>query len=141
MDVNKEQIGGTHYKTKYEHWDYVLDVGLDYFGGQLTRYVSRWRKKDGVQDLRKALHYINKMIAVYDRLPKVARDAAEYIEVRRKTQEFAEANGLTDVERAICITVALWEELNDLEGVRETLERMIAGLSEDDINYAQRDRY
>lgn len=59
--ANKRQVGGAHYKTDYEHWDFVREVlANNYLLGNATKYVSRWRKKNGVEDLEKALHYIDK---------------------------------------------------------------------------------
>ncbi len=66
--ANETQVGGTHYKSSYEHWDFVNDAGLGYFEGQITKYVARWRKKNGLQDLKKANHFLLKLqeIAVND---------------------------------------------------------------------------
>jgi hypothetical protein len=63
MSANSKQHGGTHYKKmQYEHWDWVHDSGLGYHVGNATKYISRWRKKNGVEDLKKALHYVEKII-------------------------------------------------------------------------------
>lgn len=62
MDANEKQIGGEHYKSTYQHWDFVKHTMLDYLPAQITRYVARWRKKDGIKDLEKALHYVEKLI-------------------------------------------------------------------------------
>lgn len=73
MEANKRQVGGKHYKTGgEEHWDRVNRLGLDYFQGQITKYVERWRDKNGIQDLEKAAHFLEK-----------------YIEIERKNQEIA----------------------------------------------------
>lgn len=62
-EQNKIQIGGDHYKTGgEEHWDRVSRLDLDYFQGQITKYVERWKKKNGVQDLEKARHFLDKYI-------------------------------------------------------------------------------
>ncbi len=65
-DANFRQVGGSHYKTKHglEHWDIVNLFGLDYFQGQITKYVMRWRAKGGLQDLEKARHFLDKYIEV-----------------------------------------------------------------------------
>lgn len=60
MDVNEMQIGGSHYKMKYIHWDWVCDINAPYLLGNATKYIARWRDKNGVEDLRKALHYLAK---------------------------------------------------------------------------------
>jgi len=61
--VNNIQHGGTHYKDKsMQPWDYIAANGLGYFEGNIVKYVSRWREKGGVEDLRKARHYLDKLI-------------------------------------------------------------------------------
>lgn len=60
MEVNNYQIGGKHYIKDYQHWDMVCDTSMPYLLGCATKYIDRWRKKNGVEDLRKAVHYIAK---------------------------------------------------------------------------------
>ncbi len=61
--ANARQVGGGHYqKQKIQHWDYVAANDLDYFQGQVTKYVSRWKNKNGIQDLEKARHFLDKYI-------------------------------------------------------------------------------
>ena len=66
MSANDKQVAGNHYKTMTDdipqHWDIVSMHNLDYFQGQITKYVMRWKNKNGVQDLKKALHFIEKYI-------------------------------------------------------------------------------
>lgn len=62
-DVNKIQIGGDHYKGMIiQAWDFIISNGLNYLEGNIVKYVSRWRKKGGLQDLYKARHYLDKLI-------------------------------------------------------------------------------
>lgn len=61
--ANDVQIGGGHYKTGgEEHWDRVRRLGLDYFQACITKYVERCWKKNGVEDLKKARHFLDKYI-------------------------------------------------------------------------------
>ena len=62
MAANDTQVGGDHYKSSIQHWDYVVANDLDYFQGQITKYVTRWKKKNGVKDLLKARHFLDKYI-------------------------------------------------------------------------------
>lgn len=65
--ANSRQVGGNHYKTGgEEHWDRVHRLDLDYFQGQITKYVERWKKKNGVQDLKKAQHFLQKYIELHE---------------------------------------------------------------------------
>ncbi len=61
---NQRQVGGTHYKrgNRMQHWDMVHEFGLDYFQGQITKYLFRHTQKGGVEDLEKAKHYLEKYI-------------------------------------------------------------------------------
>lgn len=65
-EANRRQVGGSHYRTESgrQHWDLVNEFGLDYFQGQITKYVMRWRDKNGVQDLEKARHFLDKYIEI-----------------------------------------------------------------------------
>ena len=63
VGANARQEGGTHYKRfRFETWDVILDWGLGYLDGNAVKYLSRWRLKGGVEDLKKARHYIDKLI-------------------------------------------------------------------------------
>jgi hypothetical protein len=63
--ANVIQHGGTHYKVMaIEPWDYILANGLGYCEGNAIKYLTRWKDKGGVEDLKKAQHYIQKLIEV-----------------------------------------------------------------------------
>jgi hypothetical protein len=64
--ANERQVAGEHYKKHgdLQHWDIVIKFGLDYFQGQITKYVMRWKDKGGVQDLEKARHFLDKYIEI-----------------------------------------------------------------------------
>jgi hypothetical protein len=49
-------------KTGMQPFDVVDEFGLDFYEGNVVKYVVRWRKKNGVADLRKARTYINALI-------------------------------------------------------------------------------
>lgn len=62
-NANENQIGGYHYKTKkIQPWDFIAANNLGYFEGNIIKYVSRWKEKNGIEDLRKARHYLDKLI-------------------------------------------------------------------------------
>jgi hypothetical protein len=60
-------IGGSHYKNRgQEHWDRAVDQRWDPFQYQITKYVERWRAKDGIQGLHKARHFLEKYIELVE---------------------------------------------------------------------------
>jgi hypothetical protein len=65
MAANDTQIDGKHYKTdKIQHWDLVIANDIPYLEAQILRYVMRHRKKHGLTDLHKAMHFLEKLIEV-----------------------------------------------------------------------------
>ena len=67
MAANDTQVAGSHYKSEIQHWDFVVANDLNYFEGQVTKYVTRCRKKGQcVQDLKKARHFLDKYIELQE---------------------------------------------------------------------------
>jgi hypothetical protein len=65
--ANQTQIGGDHYKEKsIQPWDFIAANQLGYFEGNIVKYVTRWRDKGGINDLKKARHYLDKLIELED---------------------------------------------------------------------------
>jgi hypothetical protein len=64
--ANDYQISGDHYRTPIQHWDFVAANGLDYWQAAITKYVVRWRQKGGVEDLKKAQHYLAKYMELIE---------------------------------------------------------------------------
>lgn len=61
--VMTKQVGGSHYKGyKFQVWDIVDEYGLNYYEGNALKYLLR-RKGDRVEDLQKAIHYLEKEIS------------------------------------------------------------------------------
>lgn len=57
------QVGGSHYKSKaIQPVEYIHANGIGYFEGNVIKYVTRWREKGGVNDLAKAIHYLELLI-------------------------------------------------------------------------------
>jgi hypothetical protein len=63
MAANDRQVGGDHYKNKnIQPWDYIVANDIGYLEGNIIKYISRWREKNGLADLAKAKHYLDKLI-------------------------------------------------------------------------------
>ncbi len=58
------QVGGTHYSVmKIQPFEYIHANGIPYAEGAVIKYVSRWRNKNGLEDLKKAKHFLELLIA------------------------------------------------------------------------------
>lgn len=58
------QVGGSHYQDlKIQPIQYILENGLGYCEGNIVKYASRWRRKGGIDDLRKIIQFAEFLIA------------------------------------------------------------------------------
>lgn len=103
MTANERQVGGAHYKVepgKEEHWDRVARLKLNYFEAQITKYVERCRKKLGVEDLKKAGHFLEKYIELWDAgvytTDKVSERKAQQAGREIRVTEIASVSAMAD---------------------------------------------
>lgn len=65
-DINSEKkervIHPEHYNGGIEMWDYAYTHKLDFFEGNIVKYVTRWKNKNGIEDLKKCRQYLEKLI-------------------------------------------------------------------------------
>lgn len=59
----EEQIGGKHYMNySIQPIEYTLKNDLNFCQGNVIKYITRYKDKNGVEDLKKARHYIDILI-------------------------------------------------------------------------------
>ena len=52
------QAGGHHYKDcAIQPIEFIHANGLDFFQGNIVKYATRHKAKNGAEDLRKVIHY------------------------------------------------------------------------------------
>lgn len=69
--IKSKQVGGNHYKTGIQPWDVFLDWQLDPWLCNVVKYVQRHNRKNGKQDLEKALHYLEFALQNYDKIKEI----------------------------------------------------------------------
>ena len=53
-----KQIGGSHYKKfKIQPYEFISHNDLSFFQGNVIKYVVRYKDKNGIEDLKKIIHY------------------------------------------------------------------------------------
>lgn len=58
--VTEKQIGGNHYqKMAIQPTEFIHKNNLSFLQGNVIKYISRYKQKNGLQDLQKAKHYID----------------------------------------------------------------------------------
>ena len=67
-DLNETQIGGTHYTSKtVQPWAAMQawmthEEFTGFLRGNVIKYIARCNEKGGIEDLKKARHYLDKLI-------------------------------------------------------------------------------
>lgn len=61
------QVGGSHYKQlAIQPTEYIIKNNLDFAEGNVIKYVTRYKLKGGVEDLKKARHYLDMLIDIQE---------------------------------------------------------------------------
>ena len=122
--ANSRQVGGSHYASSLQHWDLIVDHDIGYLEGCATKYVSRHRKKHGVQDLEKALHFVDKLIEAIESDKRYAPTQRA-----RPTPEklllFAQANELNATEALVVYHLCTYSTKAHVEAARQGIQRLI----------------
>lgn len=63
MSALDAQVGGDHYRSlSIQPVEYIHANGIGFIEGSVIKYVTRWRAKGGLDDLRKAQHFLDLLI-------------------------------------------------------------------------------
>lgn len=68
LERKLKQIGGDHYLKAIQPWDIIRAWDLNYWEGNIVKYVLRHKGKGKLEDLEKAKHYLEYLIGNYDEL-------------------------------------------------------------------------
>lgn len=120
--ANDTQVGGTHYKNSFQHWDLCHELDLGYFEGQITKYITRHRFKKGKEDADKALHFCKKLIE----LVRNGGRRPRYLPATfKRMSEYSDANRLEAIEYACLVGTCNWQTIDDLMALQERIKRLI----------------
>jgi len=121
-NANDTQVGGTHYKNPFQHWDLCHELDLGYFEGQISKYITRHRFKKGKEDADKSLHFCDKLIELVTNGGRMPRH--KMIRFARMS-EYAQANSLAPIEYACVNSICNWQQIEDLHMLRDRIVRLI----------------
>lgn len=70
MGALQHQEGGQHYRDMaIQPVEFIHKNGIGFIEGCIIKYLSRWRKKNGIEDLRKAKHLLEILIELEETQP------------------------------------------------------------------------
>lgn len=85
------QIGGNRYKGfVYQPVQFSVDMCLNFIQGNIVKYVSRYKNKNGNEDLKKVMHYAQLGAELSP------TNFCPFYKVDEKVDEFIQKNKLTD---------------------------------------------
>jgi len=126
LNPNAHQEGGDHYNSEYQHWDFVLNsLGGRYLEGCVTKYVARWMKKNGLEDLKKAAHYLDKIMDPATHYERQPYDQESFKARMADAAKFCDLNDCGPKETAIIEVMATWTVPDDLLFARGILGLLI----------------
>lgn len=124
MGANDIQHGGNHYKKggDLQHWDIISRYGIGYLEGCATKYPTRHLDKNGAEDIKKAGHYVDKIIEMH----QVEHYRPRGIVPMDIVEEYCSVNDLGKDERCVMFCLFRWETLEDLLEAKYALDRILA---------------
>jgi hypothetical protein len=117
--ANLRQVGGSHYAKPIQHWDFVGGHDYGYLIGQTSKYLFRWRDKNGLEDLQKAQHFLEKTL-------EMEGQHEDEGFVAPSIGEFLDANNIPEAERVVFILLHAFHETRNPAYLGEALGRMRA---------------
>jgi hypothetical protein len=66
MSILDKQVGGAHYYFPIQPIEYIVENDIPYREGNVIKYVTRHRLKNGKQDILKAIHYLEMILEEYN---------------------------------------------------------------------------
>jgi len=123
MSADDKQVGGGHYKIGgVEHWTVCSGMGIGYLESCATKYLMRWRKKAGLQDLEKAEHFLEKLLEMIE-TGAIPKNRAKIN--GRILNQFYLAAKIPYPESMIVDTVFNWKHAGDIQLALKKLREFI----------------
>lgn len=139
--ANLMQVGGDHYKAEVQHWDWTTPTriqGLEYAS---TKYLSRWWKKNGLEDITKPIHYMVKAKEMHlagKHFNHTMHTSPNYLVVEKAKalfDDFIDSSDIPDMEANIMLRIATWQTTGQLNTILSMLDQLYRDASEGRISY------
>jgi len=126
----QNQVGGTHYKAMpIQPVVFIQANNLGFCEGNVVKYVCRWRSKAGVEDLRKAAHYLDLILDNRSYTQNYAGFHEVYGKAGMSPEHFCEKNGITNPGAGVIRHLWLWNAKGtrfELDSARAWMDDLLA---------------
>lgn len=107
MNSLTQQKGGSHYvDLPIQPVQFIAANGWDFFSANILKYITRWRSKNGVGDLEKALHYAHLRIELDAEIPWPPEAGRHRKPIT--VSEFVQANGIQRGDDPLFYALEMW---------------------------------
>ena len=65
-ESQRTQVGGSHYILPIQPIDFIVKNNIPFREANIIKYVVRYKNKNGIEDLKKARHYLDMIIEDYN---------------------------------------------------------------------------
>lgn len=97
-----EQVGGDHYKKLgVQPVEFISTINANFFQGNVIKYITRYKDKNGIKDLEKAKHYLELMRELKPQTD--TKLSQEYL--LEAVANYSTGNNLGDFERDIILSI------------------------------------
>lgn len=112
---NTVQVNGNHYDFEIEPVDIMVILNLNWFQGEILKYVSRHKRKNGISDINKAIHICDMAI---DLKPKIFTNNNIYIDkydtIQKYINQFRNQDKVFIEKILISFVINPWYILRDI---------------------------
>ena len=62
MSREQDKINPSYYRKNIEVTDFIIEYDMNFLEGNIIKYVTPYKDKNGIEDLKKAKWYLDKLI-------------------------------------------------------------------------------
>lgn len=128
------QVGGAHYKDLVmQPIELIVSIGLGFIQGNIIKYVSRYKHKNGIEDIKKCAHYAQLAIQLETRRSPVTTRKIKLKTIAEYIDRYCALNKIRGYEQFIINYTALnkWDKV--LYGCNKLIESLTKAKENEDL--------
>ena len=139
------QHGGGHYKgLKIQPVEFIMSNLMGFCEGNVVKYVTRWRTKGGIEDLRKAKHFLQFLLESPRYMNLFARMRAKFIHSSWRAGvitcgEYIKENGIQNPEAGVIRHIEMWNctgRASELAAALKWMDELLAMAEKEPVSRA-----
>lgn len=112
------QIGGSHYTSlSIQPIELIVKLKCSFIQGCIVKYISRYKKKNGLQDLEKCVHYAKLSLELEDQNKRSLKPRELEL-----INEYIKKNRFTILQRAIIMSAVMGSYRNVVQCCNELIQ-------------------